>query len=282
MRNLLFVFCSLLCFLITTSCSSKESEAKGVVKSFCEAYKSNQTDKASTLYPEFKVGEIKVDQIDLTNLQVTQKEDMYEVEDGANHIFYVVESDGKFIIKDSRNVILWKSKYEGDIKDIEMKAAVILGMVSDKSADLERIKAYSLLQDGSDLINFLKLKYPKALVYDVTVENVRKSFEYDYLIVKSTLKSGNTKPLRALTVNFIFKDKEGNEITREDCLADLEANSSKVVEQMVNLSDYPNIKDVSIELEPFSVGTPVPQILLLCAYANISKKDYQEYLNTKK
>lgn len=280
-KPLLFLFGCIIC-LVTSACSSKESEAKQVVKTFCEAYEAGQTDKAISLYPAFVAGMPKTGQIDLSNLKVANEDNKLKVEDDANHIFYLEENDGKLLIKDSRNVIEWESKTQGDVT-----AALILGMVNDKSTDMERINSYLALSDGSDFIDFLKNKYPQALVFGVTVDKVQKKIEgfpgCYWMNAKATLKSGKTKPLDSIRVIFIYKDENGNEITRNEIPSTISsANSYDVAEQMLEMEDYPQVKDVSVELEPFSKLKGVSSIDLLCAFAPLSKQDYQEYLNSKK
>ncbi|MBD5232159.1 MAG: hypothetical protein HDS66_08435 [Bacteroidales bacterium] len=279
-RTILCYVCSIFCLLVS-SCTSGDSKAKEAVKLFCEAYNAGQTDKAHGIYPAFTAGEAKTAQVDIANLKATRQNDIWKVEDGAKHVFFVEEVDGKFIIKDSQNVIEWKSKVEGDVV-----AAKIFGMVNEKSSDIERIEAYSMLQDGSDFIEFLKKKYPQALVYDVTVENVQKNIEGGYglyvMEVKATLKSGPTEPM-PLRVIFVVKDKDGNEIGRQrDVPVSLDANSTKVVTDVIDLADYPNTKNVSVELLPWGDEKRASIIDLLCAYAPLKKQDYQEFLNTRK
>lgn len=276
-----FLLCSSIIFLIFVSCSSKESKAKDVVKTFCEACKSEQTDKARTLYPDLSTYDANVNQIDVANLTVVQEKDVCKVDDGANHIFYVGKRNGEYVILDSKNVIEYHSKLQGDVS-----AALQLGMVTPKSTDLERIQAYSQLQDNTDLVEFLKQKHPEACVYGITVENVTKHKEGGYgiywLEVKAKLKSGSLKPLGFITVNFIGKDKEGNIQFKHDVPESLSENDIDIVGCNIDLNDYPGVVDVEIELVPFSNKKQVSDIDLLCAYSHLSKQDYKEYLDSKK
>ncbi len=274
------VIMSIFCILVS-SCTSDESKAKKTVKAFCEAYKIGQTDQIHALYPEFTYGIATADQIDLENLKATQEGKRWEVEDGANHIFYVEESKGDFLIKDSKNVIFWEGKLNGHVT-----AAKWLGMVTGDSTDIEKLKAYAMLRDGSPLIEFLKMKYPEAMVYGVTVDKVQKKIEGCYGIywieAQATLKSGRAKPIGPVSVVFIFKDKDGNEITREENLVTLSANNTKVVERTADLNDYPNIKDVSVELEPYERVKGASDIDILCAYTILTQADYQEFLDSSR
>lgn len=277
--NLIYAFC-LICILLV-SCSSNESSYKDAVKNFCEAYQSQQSDMISALYPEFTEGEIKAEQIDLANLKVENVDGKWAVEDGKGHIFYVGEKDDKFVILDSKNVIEWKSEIGGDIK-----AAQILGMVDDESTDIQRIKAYTQLKDNSDLINFLKQAHPEACVYGIKVDNVKATKNGEmgiyWLEVKATLKSGALKPLGPVTVNFIGKDKNGDVIFKDNTIASLSDDDVDVVEQVIDLSDYPNVVDVDVKLSSFGNKEQVSDIDLLCAYSKLTPQDYQAYVNSKK
>lgn len=265
--------------LLACSCASDETKAKEVVKSFCEAYDAGQSDKTAELYPEFIAGKANTPLINTENLNASLEDGVYKVEDGGNHIFYVEKSDGKFTIKDSKNVIEWQSELKGDIT-----AAKVLGMVDDCSTDMQCIKAYQMLQNGSDLINFLNNKYPQAKVYGVVVDKVQQKKEGGYgiywLELKAFLKSGSIEPLGLINVNFICKDAEGNVVTIKQSPEDLPANSTTVVNQMVDLDNFPNVKDVSVMLTPFNTPKGLSDIDLLCVFAPLDKQDYQEYLNS--
>lgn len=276
-RSILIYVCGIIS-IFASSCSSQESKAKEVVKSFCEAYSAGQTDKAISMYPAFTKGIAKIEQIDLENLNAIRQDDKLRVDDGANHIFYLEESDGKLIITNSNNFIGWESESRFD-KD----AAILLGMVNDESLDIDRIKAFSNLKDGSDLVEFLKNKYPNALVYNVVVDNVRKENVriIKCMEVKATVKSGPITPLGPLNCVFIFKDKDGNEIMRKTSVTNLHsANSTDVNDSFIFYSDYPNVKDVSVELERMGKKL-ASDIDLLYLYAPLNQHDYQEYLNTQ-
>lgn len=273
--------CCLLVGILVSSCSSGENKAKQTVKDFCEAYQSQQSDKAAALFPAFTAGVAKAAQIDLENLKATRENDVWKVDDGVDHIFYVAESGDKYVIKDSKNVIEWESKTGGDVK-----AAEFFRMVNDASTDIERINAYSMLADGSDFINFLKEKHPQAFVYNITVDNIRKKKEGGYGIywmdAKATLKSGATKPLGMIKANFIFKDKDGNIVWQKDNPVYISNEfSTDEVGQTVDLGDYPTVTDVEVKLLPFGKQKGA-DIDMLYIYGELNPREYQEYLDSKK
>ena len=269
--------------LMTVGCRSDKVKATEAVKEFCEANASGMSDKVSALYPDFKSGYAKTSQVDQKNLEAIQSEDgVWKVEDGASHTFFITNQNGKFIIKDTKNVIeIDKSQAFG-----HELAASIFGMTSEQSTDLEVIRAYNMLNNGSDLINFLNNKYPQAKTYGIEVQDIRKKREGGmgiyWLEVKAILKSGAVKPLGAVNVNFIFKDKDGNVVYKRNSIANLDKNDIKDVDSMVDLSDYPNVTDVDVELTPFgNRSSRVSDIELLCSYAKLSKTDYQEFINQR-
>lgn len=282
MKNFISIYVCCFVGMFVASCSSGESKAKQVVLDFCEAYQSQQSDNINALYPDFTAGDVQIGQIDMENLTVSEGDNIWNVEDGAGHVFYVGEIDGKLVIQDSKNVIAWESVIGGDVK-----AAKLLGMVDDDSSDIQRIKAYTQLQDNSELVEFLKGKHPEAFVYGITVDNVTKRKEGGMGIywweVKATLKSGAIEPLGFITVKFIVKDKDGNILNIDDSPAKLSENDVKVIDGMVDLSDYPNASDVEVKLAPFgNKKSGVSDIDLLCAYSYLTNSDYQEYLDSKK
>lgn len=279
-KFIVFFVCSIICMFVS-SCDNGESKSKETVRAFCEAYNAQQTDKVALLYPDFTAGVAKASQIDLDKLKVSRENDIWKVDDGVNHIFYISKSGNDWVIKDSRNVIDLNSKTGGDVK-----AAEYLQMVTDNSTDIERLKAYSMLKDGSDFINFLKEKHPQAMVYNISLENVKKKKEGGYgiywLEATATVKAGPTKPLGLINVDFIFKDKNGVEIVRKVSPAYPHKNSAEEIHESVDLSDYPNVTDVSAELKPSDVRHGASDIDVLYIYGNLDRNDYKEYIKSNK
>lgn len=269
--------------IVATSCKSDESKAKDVVKEFYQAVESGMNDKLSTLYPDFTIGGSRISQINLTDLEaIRQNDGAWKVVDGANHIFFVSDKNGEYVINSTKNVV----NPEADEVNGRESAARRLGMVDDESTDMEVIKAYNMLNDCSDLIEFLNRKYPEAQVYGIEVQNIRKKKEGGmgiyWLEVKATLKSGSIKPLGAVNANFIFRDRDGNVVYKCNQLGNLSENDIQDVEGMVDLSDYPNVTDVDVEIKPFGRrNKSIRDIDILAAYAPLSTNDYKEFLKRK-
>lgn len=273
--------CCAICIFLS-SCDNGEKKSKETVKAFCEAYKGQMLDKAKMLYPKFSNGVINVNQVDLDNLTVSKENVLWKVDDGVNHIFYVTQSDGKYVIKDSRNIINSESEDGEDIK-----AADFFGMVSSQSTDLERMKAYSKLKDGSDFIEYLKRKYPEALVYGITIDNVEKikmgKRGVNWLSLIVTFKSGLIKPLASIHANIIGKNKNGNSFYISDIWPIvLDAHDTQTsLPDVIDLDYYPGLEDVEVKLIPPSKPYNVSDIGLIMAYGvNVSNQDYKEYLKT--
>lgn len=180
-KNILIaIFCGML--IITTSCNSDENKAKQVVKEFCETKASGADAKLSSLYPGLTGGNVDNSQVDLENLEVSQTQDgLWKVEDGADHTFFIKNEKGKFIISDTKNIVKPEPSKTGS-RELAVK---LLGLTNPNSTDLETLKAYSMLNNGSDLINFLNDKYPQAKAYGIEVQNIRtkKGRRHGHLLV---------------------------------------------------------------------------------------------------
>lgn len=267
--------------IMTTSCKSDESKAKDVVTEFSQAVETGMNDKFSVLYPDFTIKNARVNQINPSNLKAIRQDDgVWKVEDGNNHIFFVSGENGNYVIKDTKNVVI----PEVDKINSRETAAHRLGMVDSESTDMEIIKAYNLLNDGSPLIEFLKHKYPQAQAYGIEVQNIRKKKQGGmgvyWIEAKATLKSGSIEPLGAVDVYFLFKDKDGNVLYKFNSVTILSENDITDVEGMVDLSDHPNVTDVDVEIKPFEHRN-IRDIELLSAYAPLSKDDYKEFISQK-
>lgn len=82
-------------------------------------------------------------------------------------------------------------------------------------------------------------------------------------------------------VYFLYKDGNGNVVYRSKHFANLKENDIEDVESTADLNDYPNIKDVEVEIEPYNKPSIIEDIDLLSAFAPLNKKDYQDYLKQK-
>ncbi|MDE6485405.1 MAG: hypothetical protein K2L14_08435 [Duncaniella sp.] len=287
---LFFVF-GILCSLC--SCTSDEDKALQTVKQFAEAVQNKNVDLQKELFPLSTLGSCN-GVIDLNGATVKKGGDIFTVSLPGSRVFYVEKTAGKFVIEDSRNVLVESidTNYDDSMNAMYTKAllnkrntestkygiGVKSGMIKGKGIDTDvtLLKNLNSLNENNDFVKFLGQKYPDAMQGNMkTLDVKQKRIGGLYRVDVLSESGGNAGGYVAATVF----NKDGRRVARNVGKIEGSATGDRQSTMILFKSDV--VGEIG-KIEVDYILDNLDDMDCLLYFAPLSTTDYQDFINQKK
>lgn len=279
------------------SCASDEDRAKETVSQFVESVNQKNFNLQKQVFPKSIIGSCQDLNLSMDGATVTKRGETFIVTLPGSIEFFVKESSGKFVIEDSRMVLVQSldTTYDSSMNGIIERAfsstsksegikygiAIKTGMINGKGidSDVTLLEKLGSLSDNSDFIMFLKRKYPDAMQGNMkTLDIKQKRIRHHYRVDILSESGGNVGGYVGATVY----NKEGKRVARKvgEMSASVPGDRQSTM-ILFNSDVVGNVGKIEVDYIDYILDN-LNDLDCLLFYAPLSPNDYQEFLNLTK